>query len=334
MLKDRLGSLVELDPVMQAREELGGEIPDPHVFFLRIHDDPVRVRREQVAHGPQGQGEFPVDEDGRARRLPLLPDGVPVADQVVHVRLQFALRFPLRGGADDGPHPVQADLFHDRVEPLPLLRVLDSPGDADVRGPGEEHEIPARKSDVGRDPRSLGPQRFLGHLNGEVLPLPDHPLDRGDVLLLRVPGHVKVDFLGEILVAVLVGVEVEPRSDEVACVEEPRLLHPDVHESGLHPRKDPDDPALVDVADDVPVVPALEEKLDEDAGLERRDTHLVRGGIDDDELASLLHLIPSGAEGVRSTASSPRSGGAKGRLPGSPPRRRAAGPLSRFHGRL
>jgi hypothetical protein len=38
---------------------------------------------------------------------------------------------------------------------------------------------------------------------------------------------------------------------------------------------------------------ALEEELDEDAGLERRDTGLVRGGVDDDELVPLLHLIPS-----------------------------------------
>src|SRR4030067_302951 len=108
------------------------------------------------------------------------------------------------------------------------------------------------------------------------------------------PGRLHLDVLGEGLVPVLVGIEPDPGHDEIAGVKEAGLLHPDVHEGGLHPREHPDDPPLVDVADDVPVIAALEEELDEDAGLERRDTRLVRGGVDDDELVPFLHLISSG----------------------------------------
>src|SRR3990172_7185001 len=293
MLEDRLLAPVELDPFPQAGEKLRSEVADADVLLLGVDDDPVHVRGEQVTHGPQGKGELPVDQGGSAHRFALAPDRIPVVDQVVHVRLQFGFRSSFRGGADDGSHPVQADIFHDRMEPLPFLRVLDPAGDADVPGPGEEHEISAGEGDVAGDPCPLGAQWFLGPLPDEVLPLWDKPLDGGDELLLRVPGHVDVDVLREVLVPVLVGIEPDPGYDEIAGVKEAGLFHPHVHERGLHPREHPDDPPLVDVADDVPVIPALEEELDEDAGLERRDTRLVRGGVDDDELIPFFHLISS-----------------------------------------
>jgi hypothetical protein len=296
MLEDRLAPLEQLDPVPQTGKELGREFPDAEVLLFRVDDDPVHVRGEHVAHGPEGKGELAMNKSGSARSLALLPDRIPVVDQVIHVRLQFGIRLSLRSGTDDGSHPVQADPFHDFVEPLPLHGILDPSGNADVPGPGEEHEVPAGESDVAGDPRPLGPQWFLGHLHDEMLALPDQSFDRGDELLLGEPGLMDVDVFREVLVPVLVGVELERRGNEVAGVQEPRLLYPDIHEGGLHPREDADDLPLEDVADDVPVVTAFEQEIDQDPGFERRDARLVRGGVDDDELVSFFHLIPFDGE--------------------------------------
>ena len=79
------------------------------------------------------------------------------------------------------------------------------------------------EGDVAGDPRPFRPERLLGHLDEQVLPLPDEPLDRGNERVLREAGGPDSDLLGQDRLLGRVGVELELRRDEVAREEEPRL---------------------------------------------------------------------------------------------------------------
>ncbi len=294
MVEDRLRTAEQLDPVLDAREELGGERADPVVLLLRIDRDPVALRGEQVPHRAQGKGELPVDQDGGRGAFALLPDRLPEPDEVIHVGLELPLRPPLGRRAHDRAHPLGADRLHDLRKPVPLLRVLDPAGDPDVTGPRQEDQVASGEGDVAGDPRPLRPERLLGHLDEQVLPLPDEPLDRRDERVLREAGGPDADLLGQDRLLGRVGVELELRRDEVAREEESRLVHPDVDEGGLHPREDADDLSVVDVADGVPVLAPLDQQLDEDPGFERRHPRLVRRGVHHDQLAGLLHRATRG----------------------------------------
>ena len=151
-----------------------------------------------------------------------------------------------------------------------------------------------REGGVAGDPRAFGPQRLLGNLHEKVLPLPDESLDRGDERILGEAGRPDSDILGEDLLLGRVGVELELRRDEVAREEEPRLVHPDVDEGSLHSREDADDLPVVDVADGVPILAALDQQFHEDPGFERRHARLVRRGVHHDQLAGLLHHATRG----------------------------------------
>jgi len=69
---------------------------------------------------------------------------------------------------------------------------------------------------------------------------------------------------------------------DVPDVQEGVPGQPDVHEGGLHPRQDLQDPTLVDVAGQALGVGVVDEELDQGAVLDDRHPGLHQGGVDDD----------------------------------------------------
>ncbi len=102
--------------------------------------------------------------------------------------------------------------------------------------------------------------------------------------LLDVVGDV-----GCVLVLALGQLELGPGEvrvvDDVADVEEGRLVQPDVHEGRLHAREHPDHAALVDVADDALVLLTLEIELRDVAVLDERHARLAAGRVDQEDAA-------------------------------------------------
>ncbi len=134
--------------------------------------------------------------------------------------------------------------------------------------------------------------RFLQRL-GQLLGLEGIALDRArlDVHLFGEPGERRV-------------------GNDVADVEERRLVQADVDERGLHSREDPDHPALVDVAYDPFLVLALQVVLRNLAFLDQRDPGLLTRGVDHQDVRHRKFLFPR-PRGSRATAAGRRSGAAR-----------------------
>ena len=118
---------------------------------------------------------------------------------------------------------------------------------------------------------SEGPRALpgLGRRRARVL---DVVRDLGGVLVLAL-GQLELR-AGEVRVV-----------DDVADVEEGRLVQPDVHEGRLHAREHPDHATLVDVADDALVLLTLEIELRDVAVLDERHARLAAGRVDQEDAA-------------------------------------------------
>ena len=109
--------------------------------------------------------------------------------------------------------------------------------------------------------------------------------------------------------------------DDVADVEEGRLVQPDVHEGCLHAREHPDHAALVDVADDALVLLTLEIELRDVAVLDERHARLAAGRVDQEDAAhgGTRARDPDSPSAGRVAAESSGSGArAKEGVPGEP----------------
>ena len=176
--------------------------------------------------------------------------------EILQVVDDVRVRPAARGGADDhaaGEAVLLAELADDAAQPAALFARFDLAGDADVVHRRHEHQEPAGERGVRRQPRALGAQRLLGHLDDDLLAFLQELFD---FRLRRA--------LAALLAAVRFVVAFEPlelfdRVDDVRDVQEAVALEADVNERALHAGQHFGDPALVDV----PHHPALPLPLDE-----------------------------------------------------------------------
>jgi hypothetical protein len=115
-----------------------------------------------------------------------------------------------------------------------------------------KNQVAAGERDVGGNSCPLGSQGFLGYLDEDFLPFVQEVLDmkgRGiqvqDLFFLRKGDFVPIIFPGPHEHFQVIEVLMDIRD-----VEESGLFQADVYESGLHPGKNANDPALINIAGD------------------------------------------------------------------------------------
>ena len=227
-----------------------------------VDEQTLEVAGEQVAHDPQRQLGFLVDQRRRLRVLRLRLDRLPEALQEVEVALDVLGGGAFGRGAHDHAAVLRRDLLEDRLEAIPLL-VLDaaarrrgpSPcGTKTTKRPGSEISVVSL--------RALRLHRILDRLDEHRLAALDQILD-----------------LARALAAL------ELRADDLVDVEEAVLLEADLDERGLHARQDVVDDAEVDVAGDRVAFRPLEVDLGDLVVLEHGDALLA--GVDRDQQLAL-----------------------------------------------
>ena len=162
--------------------------------------------------------------------------------QVGDVALEVGLAGALGGGADDHAALARVDV----LEQLALALALRLGQPAAGPHPGalwHVDEIAAGDRELHREPRPLGLQRVLDHLDQDLLAGLDQLVD-SPALAAPAPGR-----------------RLAARKDDLVHVQEAVSLQADVHEGGLHAREDVVDHPLVDVADDRPLAAALDVEL-------------------------------------------------------------------------
>ena len=128
--------------------------------------------REQVAQELRHEALLAIDDRGRPRRLGFLPDLGPHPVEVAQVRNDVILGTPGRGGADDdaaGEPVLLAELADDASQSAAFLSRVDLAGHAHVVDRGHEDQEPPGHRRVGGEPRPLGAERLLGHLDDDLL---------------------------------------------------------------------------------------------------------------------------------------------------------------------
>jgi hypothetical protein len=152
--------------------------------------------------------------------------------QVLDLALEVLARGPGGRRAHDRPAAAQVHLRRGLAQPLALL-VVEAPRDPHALALRHEHEVPTGDRELHRQPRALGLERVLHHLDDDLLAGAEQ---LGDPLAATAAAPAAGDL--------------HAGDRDVVGVQEAVLLQADVDEGRLEPGKHVVDPALVDIADD------------------------------------------------------------------------------------
>src|SRR5215831_68140 len=291
-LEDRRGLVPHLHAVAQRGHERL-DVPDALVVDLaRVDDELVDFRREQVAHDPEGQVAFLVQDRRRRRLLEARLDLRPQAREELDIGGELALALALGVRPQDEAARRQGHRAQRGAQPLALPVVADAPRDADVARLGHVDEVAARERDERRDAGALGPERFLRDLHQHRLVLVEQILDRRRLA----PRLELLDVEVDVGVAVLAGAREHGARDVaeaaraevarvVAGVEKGVLREADVDERSLHTGQDVRHDTFVDAPHDRAMAMPLEIELGEEITLLDSDPGFDEARIDDDPFA-------------------------------------------------
>ncbi len=132
--------------------------------FVTGHDQRAEVFVEDVPDHADGQVRLAVEEVGSIRCLRLALDALPLGGQPGHVLGQFLLGRAFGRGAHDHARAVWHHLLEDLLQPGPLL-VGQLAADTHHGRAGHVDQIAAGQAHLAGQPRSLVPDRVLGHLD-------------------------------------------------------------------------------------------------------------------------------------------------------------------------
>src|SRR5712691_3519202 len=239
------------EPFGQVRGDVLDVLVDHVPGLVTGHHELAEVLVEHVPDHADGQVGLAVEQRGRAGRLGLLLDRLPLGGEPGDVTGQLHLGGPLGRGADDDAGVLGHHLLEDLLEPVPF-GVGQLAADAGHGRAGHVDQVAAGQADQAGQPGALVADRVLGDLHDHRLARLERRLD--PLRLALEPADVEVHLAG-----------VEHRIAALA----------DVDEGGLHRRQHVLDLAQVDVADVGLVAGPVHVVLDQHAVLEHRDLGAV-----------------------------------------------------------
>ncbi len=271
---------VMFDPVGQIRHELARETLDALEALARVHPHLVHFPAHQVAHRAQRQAEVVVDGLADAAAGAGFADDLPGALQVGDVLRQRLGALPFRVGAHDVAQSAAVHQpRHDRLQPRPLVLVLDARRHPDHARIGQQHQVAGRNRDLRGQARAFAADRVLDHLHHDFLALVHQRGDRWGRLRRRRRRRRLADALRHAALARLLR-----QAQDVGRVQERGALQPQFDEGGLHARHYPLHAALVDIADHAAAARALDVQLLQHAVFDQRHACFPRGDVDQDFL--------------------------------------------------
>jgi hypothetical protein len=177
-VEDGLLARIEQDVLDPLRHEHLDEVAEPVVLMLVVDDDLMDLVGEQITRGLQSEIELARQQRRRLRPLALLRDLTPEPHEVAHVRLELLLREPFGHRPHDEPATRRLHALDRLAQAASLLLGSDALGHADVIDRREIDDVTPGKRDVARAARPLRPDRVLGDLNDDLLPLANDVANR------------------------------------------------------------------------------------------------------------------------------------------------------------
>ena len=263
---------VVVDAVGQRRRVLACEVLHAHERLARVDQHARGLVGRHVAQHALREVEVLVEQRRRRRLVRALGQVAPQLGQVLDVGLHLALGRGLGHRADDeaAGEPLGQQVLQPLAQRLALRLVADALRDADVRVLRQVDEEPPGEAHLRGQPRALGADRVLDHLDEQRLALVQDALDR----------------------LLLAAVAVLPVLPDVGDVQERRALEADLDECALHAGQHARDAAQVDVADEAARARALHVQFLHDALLEHRHAGFLRRDVDEDLVGH--HAPPDG----------------------------------------
>ena len=275
MIEEAFVLIVEMDAGRLLRRKPLHEIPDRLILLARVDPEPIDFLPEEIAHDAETQTQVGMEQGRRPLLLALCQDVLPEHMQKIDVGPQLVFLDPFAYRADNVaaawmPHPL-----HNVLEPGSLLVTGDAAGYADVLHVGHKHEIPARERHIGRDPRTLRPDRPFGNLNHQLLPFGQQLLDRLGALASGTH-HVPV-FIGILVILIHIdeGVARLGVQRQIRDVHEGRLFEADIHKGRLHARQHLRHFPLINIPDEVFVLRPIPEEIRDDSAVQHRDASFL-----------------------------------------------------------
>ncbi len=143
-----------------------------------IDDKPLDVLCELVADQPEY--EIVILMQQRGRLGPSAPglNSAPQFHQELNVARDLFLAEPFGDCAHDNPHPLGLGRLRDFLQSVALDIVVYPTRNPHVINGRHQHHIPAGEGDVSDYPSALGADRFLAHLDNDLLSGLENILDR------------------------------------------------------------------------------------------------------------------------------------------------------------
>src|SRR5207302_8755895 len=237
------------------------------------------------------EAPLPLQPRGRAHRVGLALDLLPLFVQVVDLVLAALLGKVFGHGADDPPARVFGDELGDHVAKLgALIAVLDLAGDTDLRGERHVDQEPAGERHLRGDARSLGTDRFFDDLDelgltllqlvGDVRQAAARPAPSPSPSATTPCPAVGATVPVVVLVVRIARLVFVLRFYQVGGMEEGALFGADVDEGRLYPRQDRVHGAEVDVTHRAAGVGTIHQELNKAVVLQDGHAGLPRAPAD------------------------------------------------------
>ncbi len=139
------------------------------VLTLGVDNQAVNLRGEQITYDSVHQRKLLMN-NGRSplslRRIFYL---IPQLEQKLEILFNI-IHLPRFGGcAHNKPEILWLNGLSHGFQAVSFSLIVYSPGDSDILGGWEEHEIPSGQRDIGGNPCPLGAHGFLYYLNERLL---------------------------------------------------------------------------------------------------------------------------------------------------------------------
>ena len=260
-----------------------------------VHDQAVHVRAKEITNETRRQRRLFVHARGGRITFDALFDHVPEPQEHAEIVSDFFFSLPFAHRAADQTKALGEKVLKNAFQTTAFFKVRNTFRDPDQVVAGDEYQKPSGQRNLRTQTGTLLPDRFLNNLNEDFLPRFEFRQGLKGTMIAAAflgRGHVlHLDPFGD----------VHRRLIQVGKMDEAIQIPSDINKGGLHSRHDAMHHSFVNITDVAFMFGALDEKIDEHAIFEQRDTRLGDRGVNNE---FLFHTLPDvySAEGIESEA--------------------------------